>query len=83
MARLPVTLEDGRRMVVTASMGIAQVNPAEPPEAAIARADAAVYRAKHEGRNRVCAAEPCGPPTPQRAPARAKTSGEPGLWTGA
>lgn len=54
MARLPVRLDDGRRAVVTASIGVAEMRPDTPPEAAIARADRAVYQAKSLGRNRVC-----------------------------
>ena len=44
---------------VTVSVGVAQVEPAkEGLEAAIARADAALYEAKRSGRNRVAVAAP-------------------------
>lgn len=43
---------------VTASVGLATITPGElDPTAIIARADAALYRAKEAGRNRVCEAE--------------------------
>lgn len=38
---------------VTISVGIAQMRAGQPPEVLIADADAALYRAKHQGRNRV------------------------------
>lgn len=38
---------------VTASIGLAQARPGEAVDAAVARADAALYRAKNAGRNRV------------------------------
>ena len=43
----------GRTVKVTASFGVAQQAPGENGAAALERADAALYRAKHEGRNRV------------------------------
>jgi diguanylate cyclase len=45
---------EGRRLgVVTLSIGAATLRPGEPVEALVARADAALYRAKGAGRNRV------------------------------
>ncbi len=41
---------------VTLSFGAAQYNDSENPEQTISRADAALYQAKHSGRNRVCQA---------------------------
>ncbi len=41
-------------VAVTISAGIAERAVGETSESAIARADAALYRAKHEGRDRVC-----------------------------
>lgn len=38
---------------VTCTLGVAQYRPAETPQALIARADAAMYRGKEAGRNRV------------------------------
>ncbi len=52
---------------ITVSIGVAEHQPAETPLALLARADAAVYQAKHGGRNRVCAA-PGGAPAAHAAP---------------
>jgi diguanylate cyclase (GGDEF)-like protein/PAS domain S-box-containing protein len=43
----------GIPMNITASVGVIAVTKGEPLEAALSRADAALYRAKDEGRNRV------------------------------
>lgn len=52
----------GQPIAVTISVGVSQFSGDELPEQAISRADAGLYRAKHEGRNRVGvgAAEPAG-----------------------
>ena len=43
---------------ITISLGVATWIPGEAPEALVARADAALYKAKNTGRNRVEAATP-------------------------
>jgi two-component system, cell cycle response regulator len=50
------------RLVVTASFGVAALDPGSGPigaaaEALLRRADAALYRSKHEGRNRITIAD--------------------------
>lgn len=53
-----VALRDGRKVYVTASMGLSQWNPGDADiEAPLKRADAALYQAKATGRNRVCTAD--------------------------
>ncbi|HLO66518.1 MAG TPA: GGDEF domain-containing protein [Holophaga sp.] len=51
----PVPLEDRAPHLVTLSLGSAQLGPGDTLEGLLARADAALYRAKAEGRNRVVA----------------------------
>jgi diguanylate cyclase (GGDEF)-like protein len=57
MARLPLRAEDGQRLTVTISIGLAEITPDIPPETALARADQALYAAKTSGRNKVCVTE--------------------------
>ena len=49
-------LHDNKRVLITFSAGVAQRQPAEAPQDAIERADKALYRAKHAGKNCVFAA---------------------------
>jgi diguanylate cyclase len=48
-----VALPDGREVAVTTSIGLSMLQPGDRPESLLARADAALYRAKNLGRNRV------------------------------
>lgn len=50
------TLFDGRELSVTCSFGVAEYEPGESLEGFIDRADASLYQAKKDGRDRVCAA---------------------------
>ena len=52
----PAVLPDGTPLWVTMSVGVATLLPGEATERAIARADAALYRGKGEGGNRVARA---------------------------
>ncbi len=45
---------DGMSFTVTLSIGVAEIDDEEQPEKCIARADDALYRAKHGGKNQVC-----------------------------
>ncbi|NYF20668.1 diguanylate cyclase (GGDEF)-like protein [Xanthomonas sp. JAI131] len=46
---------EGRQLAITLSLGVAEMDPADLSfDAVILRADRALYRAKREGRNRVC-----------------------------
>lgn len=58
---LAVPLPDGQTLRVTVSFGLTDYRPPEEGSEAVARADAALYRAKAHGRNRVEMAEPGGP----------------------
>jgi diguanylate cyclase len=53
LEKMPVVLSDGRRVPVTASFGLAASTKATTPDELLRHADAALYRAKHEGRNRI------------------------------
>ena len=48
-----IFLHDNERVLITFSAGVAQRQPGEDSAALVARADAAMYRAKSRGRNRV------------------------------
>ncbi len=54
-------LHDNTKVLITFSAGVAQRMGAETTEAMIARADAALYRAKQAGRNRVFLADAATP----------------------
>jgi diguanylate cyclase (GGDEF)-like protein len=49
----PVRLDDGRELTLTLSIGACRMAADAPLEQAVAQADAALYAAKHAGRNRV------------------------------
>jgi len=53
LRQMPV-LFDGQQIAVDASFGLARTDPAQSIEQWIARADAALYRAKQTGRGRLC-----------------------------
>ncbi len=54
----PVQLSDGRSVPITVSIGACLAEPGEPVEQVADMADAALYRAKEEGRNRVVVFDP-------------------------
>ena len=53
VAATSVVLPEGGELHFTASLGVAAWRPGESEDALVARADAALYRAKHGGRNRI------------------------------
>jgi len=65
----PLPGTDGQPLQVTVSIGHASLLPGEEPKHMLERADLAMYRSKHAGRNRVSAAEEpsglSGDPAPQ------------------
>ena len=56
LARTPVVLESGETLGVTASFGVAELAGETSAQQLFERADAAMYRAKQAGRNRVARA---------------------------
>lgn len=50
-------LHGNQRILITFSAGVTQIPPGEPSEAAIARADALMYKAKQSGKNKVVSGE--------------------------
>ncbi|MEG1603506.1 MAG: GGDEF domain-containing protein [Cloacibacillus sp.] len=54
-AALALTFENGEsRVSISASVGVTSFFADEEPDAVLKRADEALYRAKHEGKDRVC-----------------------------
>ena len=58
LGRKTIVLADGRSVQVTASFGVAELDPNLPVEATLDRADRALYAAKGAGRNRALAWDP-------------------------
>ncbi len=62
--RLALRSSGERLSDVTVSLGVATLLPGESVTEMVARADAALYRAKQEGRNRVCSSDAVTPAMP-------------------
>jgi len=60
LRRAVVAREYAAGSKLTMSFGVAESQPGEPPSRLVSRADAALYRAKALGRDRVCLAEGSG-----------------------
>ncbi|MGH8053971.1 MAG: diguanylate cyclase [Stenotrophomonas sp.] len=63
----PVPLSDDLRLNITTSIGVALYDGHPDYERVMARADAAMYQAKKQGRNRVVLGNEALPPPPDRA----------------
>ena len=61
VASRPLTVLD-QNFATTLSIGVASADGCDTLEELMARADRAMYRAKKEGRARVCTAPPAAPP---------------------
>lgn len=66
VAELAIGVTEGQSAAITISIGIATLQDGESIQALIDRADRALYRAKHEGRNRICSGE-AAPTAPRPA----------------
>ncbi len=66
VAQSPITLPNGQTLVLTASIGVAGHDGHPDYERLMARADAAMYAAKRQGRNRVVVADDALPEAPGR-----------------
>ena len=67
MADTPVTLADGQLLEISASIGVALYDGHPDYERVMARADAAMYQAKKQGRNRVVLGNDALPVAPGRS----------------
>lgn len=54
LAVSPFVLDNGKSITLSVSAGVAMLNGIESIESLLARADAAMYKAKNQGRDRVC-----------------------------
>jgi diguanylate cyclase len=63
----PVPLADGQPLAITTSIGVALYDGHPDYERVMARADAAMYQAKKQGRNRIVLADDSLPEAPDRA----------------
>jgi diguanylate cyclase (GGDEF)-like protein len=57
LVRVPLLVRGGREITVTASIGVAELQEGEAADSLLRRADAALYRAKADGKNRVVLAD--------------------------
>ncbi len=62
LSAAPLRLSGGVRISLTSSFGIAELAPGQSAQRLVSRADAALYAAKAEGKNRVSIADPIAEP---------------------